>query len=495
MGFPVCHAQAPVALSDRIQKLDAAIVATQRQLEKSQRELEEMRKELSELRKEMTDGTESTVSEPTALSRSSSQGTPDDLAAAVQDIREQQAMEESQIATHEQAKVETVSKYPFKFTGMVLMNGFVNTVAVDQPATPAVAVPGSGTIGASVRQTIFGFDARGPRLFGANSFADLRMDFTGEPKYAASSSQSYPEYSTANSTSPRLRTVHAGLEWSRTQAYFALERPILSPDTPTSLTAIAEPALAWSGNLWAWVPQVVVTQQVTRLRSGDLQIQAALIDPADAPLSPSYSTQTAEPASTAEQSSRPGVEARIALVGSGRDEEGNHIGAGGYFARHVTPFARTFDSWAATLDARFRLPAGLQFSGNFYRGLGLGGLGAGAYKDFAYKANPNTGGYFFKALDDVGGWAQLKEKLNERLELNAAYGMDSLFASQMRRYIVPGGTMFQNLTVNRTYTGNVIYAPSAFLLFSLEYRHINSRPITGSAVEGNIFGIAAGYKF
>ena len=193
-----------------------------------------------------------------------------------------------------------------------------------------------------------------------------------------------------------------------------------------------------------------------------------------------------------------GLESRlagIALLGSGEEDKRNHIGFGGYFARHSTPVARTFDSWAGTLDARFQLPLRFVFSGSFYRGLGLGGLGAGGYKDYVYKPNPNTGGYFFKALDDVGGWAQLKERISERLELNGAYGMDNLFSGQMRRYAVNGGTMYQNLTINRTFTGNVIYSPSAFLLFSFEYRRINSAPIAATAVQSDVFGIAAGYKF
>ena len=64
-------------------------------------------------------------------------------------------------------------------------------------------------------------------------------------------------------------------------------------------------------------------------------------------------------------------------------------------------------------------------------------------------------------LDDVGGWVQLKEKTSERLEFNAAFGLDNVFAKELRPYAVFGGTMYQNLAINRTFTGNVIYTPSA----------------------------------
>ena len=488
------------SLSEKIQKLSDAMAATQAQLEQSQGQLEKQRKELIELRSQVgLNG--AVVSSPapsdsaTAVS-SSSQGSPEELASAVRDIRERQAVEESQIATHEQTKVESESRYPVKVTGMLLLNGFVNTGAVDMAATPTVASPGSGSAGASVRQTLLGFDARGPHLFGASSFADLRIDFSGNPVLNISTAI-YPNYYNANPTLLRLRTAHAGLQWDRAQAFFSLDHPIFSPETPTSLTAVAEPPLAWSGNLWTWNPQGGMTVNLGPASSRGVQLQAALMDVGDAPLTPVIATSSASalaPPSSAEQTSRPALEARVALNGAGRNDDHSHIGIGGYFAPHQSSLGRSFDSWAATLDTRMLLFAGLQLSGSFYRGLGLGGLGGGAYKDFADKPNP-SGGYYFKALDDVGGWTQLKEKVNERLEFNAAYGMDNVFAGEMQHYIVTGGTMYQNLTINRTFTGNVIYAPSAYLLFSLEYRRLESSPIVGLPGQSNIIGLGAGYKF
>ena len=78
--------------------------ATQRELEKSQRELEQLRSQLTSLRQQIADfhAVETTPSSAAELS------------AAVEQIREQQSVEEAQIATHEQAKVETESKYPLK---------------------------------------------------------------------------------------------------------------------------------------------------------------------------------------------------------------------------------------------------------------------------------------------------------------------------------------------------------------------------------------------
>jgi uncharacterized coiled-coil protein SlyX len=500
------HAQATTQanLSQQIQNLTDAMARTQAQLEQSQHQLDEMRKQLSELQRQMAQSGANSATQPpsgpVSVSPSSSQAQPETTSAAIQDIRERQTMQASQIATQEQSKVESESKYSVKVTGLLLLNGFVNTGAVDMAATPTVALQGSGSTGASLRQTVLGLDARGPHLFGASSYADLRVDFDGSPTTSGSTA-TYSGYYNANTTLLRLRTAHASLQWGHTKAYFALDRPIFSPDAPTSLTAVAIPALAWSGNLWTWNPQVGITQDLGPSDSRDIQLQAALIDVGDAPLLPPTPASGAFPVippSSAEQSGWPGVEARIALRGPvvNNDGDRSHFGVGGYFAPHYSNLVgHGFDSWAGTFDAGLLLPAHLEFTVSFYRGQALGGLGGGAYKDFAYKADTESTGYYFRPLDDVGGWTQLKERVSERLQFNAAFGIDNAFANELRRLYVVSGTTYQNLARNRTYTGNVIYSPSASLQFSLEYRHLESSPVIGLPAGSNIFGLGAGYKF
>lgn len=487
-------------VSRQIQNLTDAMTRTQSRLEESQRQLDEMRKQLTALQDQLA-RSGSTVPSPSATDANEASSSSAALSAAVQDIRERQAMEEAQIATHEQSKVESASKYPVKITGMLLFNTFVNTSGVNMAATPALAVPGPGTTGAAVKQTTLGIDATGPHLFGARSFADLRVDFSGNPQSGSSQSGTttamYSGYYPAGSTFLRLRTAHAGLLWEHTQAYFSLDRPIFSPDAPSSLIAVAEPALAWSGNLWTWNPQVGVTHDISLTNAHDVRLQAALMDVGDAPgsLITSQSPSGDTSVSAAEQSRWPGIEGRITLLGAGREDDRAHFGIGGYFSPHRTSIGHSFDAWAGTLDARIPLPARLQFSGNLYRGLALGGLGGGAYKDFAWRFEPDSNSYYLRPLDDVGGWTQLQEKFSERLAFNAAFGMDEVFATQLRRYAVPGGTIYQNLLQNRTWTGNVIYSPSAYLVFSLEYRHLESIPVTGLPSDSNVIGLGAGYKF
>jgi hypothetical protein len=138
----------------------------------------------------------------------------------------------------------------------------------------------------------------------------------------------------------------------------------------------------------------------------------------------------------------------------------------------------------------------MEMMGNFYRGKALGGLGGGAYKDFVFRIDPtDPSEYYFRALEDVGGWAQWQLHASERLRFNAAFGIDNVPAGQLRPYAGLPTAVYQNLARNRTITGNVIYSPSAYLLFSLEYRHLASSPVVGQEASGNTIGIAAGYKF
>ena len=476
----------------QIQQLTAAMERTQAQLTESQQQLDAMRRQLALLQQQMAQEQGSTASSNAADPPSGQSTTPPQAQAAeLENVREHQAIQDAQIATHDQIKVESESKYPVKITGLLLFNGFVNTNAVDMPATPTVAVPGFGSTGASVSQTVLGLDARGPHLFGASSYADLRVDFYGDSTPSTTFSSSY----SASNTLLRLKTAHAGIQWKDTEAAFSYDRPLISPDSPTSLTAVANPPLAWSGNLWAWNPQLTFAQKVPFTKQHSLQLQAAMIDVADPPISLSslYSASAITP-SGAEQSRWPGLEARVAILRTNRDER-DHVGMGGYFSPHVLPRGRRFDAWAGTLDARFHLPAHLEFSGSFYRGLALGGLGGGGYKDYGYTYSNSKSEYYFRPLNDVGGWAQLKEKPNERLEFNAAFGMDNVFARDLHRYTIASGNMYQSLARNRTWTGNVIYSPSAYLLFSLEYRYLASAPVSSSPSASSILGVAAAYKF
>jgi hypothetical protein len=463
-------------IRDQLKRLTDAMTHTQAEIEESQRQLQQIREQLTALQQQLA------ASEPAGSAQ---------LSAAVNEIREQQSMQEAQIATHEQAKVESESKYPVKLSGLVLLNGFVNTSQVDDPATPTIVLPGRGTTGATVEQTVLGVDARGPHLFSARSHADVRVDFAGDSQSSSSSA-----YDTGIGGLVRLRTAHADLQWERTAAFFSLDHTIAAPNTPTSLTAVAVPPLAWSGNLWTWNPQLGLTQDVPLSPAQRLRVQGALISAADAP--PNYNLPPPPNGivmpTTAEQSRWPGVEGRLALLGSS-EQGGIQLGVSGLIAPHRI-FNYKFNTWAGTLDYRIPFTAHAELSGSLYHGEGLGGLGGGAYKDYVVRPDPdNPGSFYYRTLDSTGGWVQLKGRVDEHLEFNGAFGTDQVSAGQLRPYAGVLNSIYLNLARNRTYVANAIYSPTAYLLFSLEYRHLQSSPVNGATSQGDVIGIATGYRF
>ena len=101
-----------------------------------------------------------------------------------------------------------------------------------------------------------------------------------------------------------------------------------------------------------------------------------------------------------------------------------------------------------------------------------------------------------RALDDVGGWAQLKSKVGERLEFNAGYGIDNPFAREIHASTsIPEYSIYSGLARNRSAVANVIYSPSTYLLFSLEYRRLWTNYATGPTNFSDVIGIGAGYRF
>jgi hypothetical protein len=467
----------PLTLEQKVERLTAAMTQAQAQIEADQKQLLELRQQLQALQKEIAE--QKTAPTPASQAEIANSYTAKDSSSesdALNEIREQQAIEDSQIATLDMTKVETESKYPLKVSGLLLFNAFVNTRQVDIAASPAYALDGSGSTGLSLRQTMLGLDARGPHLFGATSHADLRVDF-----FAYGAQSNY-----AASGVMRLRTAHAKLNWQNTEAFVELDRTILEPNAPSSLVAVGQPELAWAGNLWSWNPQIGVSHQFALSDVSRLKAQAALIDTSD-PQPLGYSP-TSSPASQTELSRWPGTEARIAFQ-HGDNGVGPEIGAGGYFSPHRTVEGDRFDAWAGTVDLRLPLNRQFEITANAYRGQALAGLGGGGYVNYLYQTIRSN--EIARALSDVGGWAQLKARMGQRVEINTGYGTDNPFAKEIHSATLS----YSGLARNRSFFSNAIFSPNAYLLFSLEYRRLWSNFNTGPTQFSDVIGIGAGYRF
>jgi hypothetical protein len=456
-------------LEKHMDEMGARIDSMREELIDSRTEMRAMRAELAELRREL--GEKNANETDTAVSA---------LRSSVEQLQETSDVLQAEVKQHDQTKVETASKFPMRVSGSVLFTSLSNSGTTDDIDVPIVALPpqhneSQGSFSATARQTILGLDATGPHFGSASSSAALSVDFFGGIPYA--------DTATAAGLL-RLRTAHATLAWPDRALTVAFDRPILSPREPTSWITLGEPALAWSGNLWTWSPQFEYSQNLSRRWTGEL----ALIDPAAPGTFGATGLRTPD---SAEKSRQPGYEAHLGNeIATGRRKI--EWGAGGYYSRHTYPYDYHLDAWAATTDWRLQPTSQLEISGTFYRGRGIGGLGGGAFKDYAPYDNYTQR----RGLDDEGGWGQVKWRFSPVVEANVAAGEDNAFAGELHGSdYATEPDAYQSLARNLTGYGNFIYRPRTYLLFSAEYRQIRSWPIVGSANDNHIFGLAAGYLF
>ena len=391
-------------------------------------------------------------------------------------IEEQLQLLNGKIDEQYQTKVESASKYRVRLSGIVLFNLYGNHGNVENADIPHLVVPSSpdqtqANIGGSLRQSIIGLEVFGPRLAGAKTSGDVQLDFGGG--FAR-----LPNGVTSGLV--RLRTATLRLDWENTSLVAGQDALFFAPLSPTSLASLAVPALAYTGNLWSWTPQVRIEHKFSLSGGSHIQVQAGILDPltGEAPINPSYRNPPPEPFSyrmpqAGEASGAPGIGSRVAWSKQVFGQPLT-IGAGGYYSRQDWGFGRRVDGWAGTTDLTVPLGRMVSFSAAFYRGRSVGGLGGGIGRSVLFDAiDPSEG---LRPLDAMGGWSQLKFKPLTKLEFNAAVGQDNVFANDARAF-PPIVSYYDQLARNRGGFVNFIYHPRSDLLFSMEYQRLRTSAI------------------
>ena len=478
----------------RLNDVTATLTQTQQVLEKSLVEIQQLRSQLDALRAQTAQpsgGTEAKVAQDSPANTSQPALSNDTSPKSdLKSLHDEQDALQAEIKQHEQIKVETVSKYPLRVTGLALFNAFANAGVVDDTKLPTLALsrnPGSshGSVGATLSQTLLALEATGPRLGGARSSAEVSIDFFG-----GTSSNVYGYNSTAGLV--RMRQSQMSLNWDKTTVQASFMEPLISPLSPTSYATVAQPALAGSGNLWTWSPQLRVEQRVPISDRRRIALEAGLIDPP----SPGYtSIQLDNPV---EASRRPGYEGRVSYHADGTDAMTPSFvfGVGAYSSHQFYNSTTRVHSWAFTGDWQIPLSKWFELTGEIYRGRALGGLGGGAYKDTLTGADVVTGLARTIGVDAVGGWSQLKVRLNSTLETNAMFGLDNALSRNFDGLILSSSSNPRQFYArNNTIAGNLIFRPKTYLIFSPEYRRILSWRYTGPANIANVFTLTAGYQF
>jgi hypothetical protein len=473
------------ALQEQLAQMQSAMAAMHDEILRSRAESADLRREMEATRLLLA-AESKPANAPAGVSAIPASALPAGQNAQTPD--ESQQLIDAKLAELHQTKVESASKYRVRLSGAVLLNVVENRGAVDNLDFPALALaspPGTaqGSFGATLRQSMLGLEVFGPEIHGARISADVQFDFAGGFPNAPNGST----FGTA-----RLRTGVVRLESPNTSLVAGQDAPFFSPLSPTSIASIAEPAFSYSGNLWSWIPQVRLERRLALGENSRLVLQGGILDPLSGEVS--YSQYLRTPVA-GEASRQPAYAARVAWSHRLLNRDLT-IGVGGFYSRQNWQFNRNVDAWAGTADWMVPLSQRWELSGEFYRGRGIGGLGGGLGRSVVLSGPLQNPFSNVRALDATGGWTQLKFRQTEKLEWNAAYGLDNSTAADLRNYpISPPGDYSSSLARNRSGFFNFIYRPRSNLMFSVEYRRLQTISLFGDSQSADHINIGIGVLF
>jgi len=501
---PSATAAALHDLEDQVRQLHLLVDEMRAENAQSHAEMQELRQDLKATRAllERPPGAEASASHPPGnesvpmgISPQASPSAPSTAPAEtmgleprVQNLEESTSLIGSKIDEQYQTKVETASKYRARLHGIVLMNAFRSVGGsnnLDFPDFAEPAAPGApqASFSATLRQSEIGLEIFGPLLAGARTSADVQLDFAGG--FAATGNG-------VNFGIVRLETANLRFDWRHTSVVAGQDSLFLSPQSPTSFASLATPAFAFAGNLWGWTPQLRVERRFSVSDQQTITVQAGILDNLDWEFPPDPFYRYAQ---AGEQSGQPAYAVRTAWSSRVRGRPLS-LGVAGYYGRQNWNWNRAVDAWAGLADWQVPIAPRVSFSGEFYRGRGIGGLGASAGRSIVYGRTLTSGGFSsIRGLDAVGGWAQLKFQLTPKLELNGVIAQDNAFSADVRGWAFDGNNSGPILGRNRGAFGNVVFRPRSDLIFSAELRRLESFPVYSRSSVTSQAGVSMGILF
>jgi hypothetical protein len=372
-------------------------------------------------------------------------------------------VEETRTAELEQKKVESSQKLPVQLTGMLLFNAFANGQSSGSTFTdPVVAssTRGQRVTGATFRQTVLGLRFFGPELPGGGKVSgSVYMDFFG------------------GSTQPsnnlfRLRLATINLAWKNTTITVGQDKPIIAPREPTSLAQVGVSPLTGAGNLWIWQPQARIEQRFTLSDSSEIRAQAGVFE-------------SNEPANTvpAEYSStlgvwRPAYETRI-QYGYSHGNKRFEI-APGYHASSSRVVGQSVQSRAFSLDGLVRPWSRVEFTGAWFRGKNLAGLGTLRQ---GFTILPSDG---VIPVHIDGGWGQMTITASPRWSFHFFGGVENDRGADL---------IGNGITRNFLYGGNAMWKLAPNVMASLELTQVRTTYLLSGTRLNNHYDLALGYFF
>ncbi len=211
-------------LDRHLDQLTSELEKMEQKLEESQNEVTQLRTELGSMRAQLAEKNQSELATKDA----------DALRASVARLQDQTEVLQAEVKLHDQTKVESGLKYPVRISGTLLFTSLLNSGTPDDIDLPIVAEPQqqgkpSGSLSASVRQTVVDIALTGSHLQVQRELANVDLDFNGGMPYA--------DYNRAAGPFDCAALCGSGMAWASITA--DLSGPLISPWEPTSWVSVA----------------------------------------------------------------------------------------------------------------------------------------------------------------------------------------------------------------------------------------------------------------
>ena len=481
-------------LQQQVSELRSAVAEVRSEAAQYRAETTELRQELKMAQERnlassasMTENPASAASPYPSTTNQASTPAIGSLEQRVSSLEDASTLLSGKVDEQYQDKIESGSKYRVRLSGIVLMNVFSNRGTVDNQDIPSYAAPSASygsnsSFGATLRQSELGLEVFGPEVAGAKTSGSVQFDFSG----------AFPNtLNGVNYGLMRLRTASMRLDWKDTSIVAGQDNLFFSPLSPTSFASLSIPAFGYAGNLWGWIPQLRVEHRFDLNDDQNITVQGGILDNLSG--EPPYS-QFNRLAQAGENSGQPAYAARAAWSETIRGEPLS-FGTALYYTRQNWGFNRKVDGWSSMADWNVPIMSRLAFSGEFYRGRAIGALGGGIGQSVLYTGDPRDPATQVRGLNSIGGWSQLKFRPIDKLEFNGAFGIDNPLARDFNGFAGDLSLYGAALRQNQNALVNFILRPRSNLLFSAEYRHLQTKQSYANSDSAEQFNLMMGVLF
>ncbi len=379
-------------------------------------------------------------------------------------LDERVAVVEQRVSDLSQEKVEASQRFPISLTGMMLFNGFLNgkNTGGDENPTYVSATSGAATNGATVAQTILGFRYESPKaLWGAAVNGSVYFDFYGGA-------------GTSLDHITRLRTADIQFDWTNTSVTVGQDKPLVAPRDPFSLAQVGVSPFTAAGNLWLWSPQAKVEQRFQLGDSSGLRAQLGLYE-----MGGIYAESGSYSNGYVESSAGPALEGRFEFWHKFGENTRIEL-APGFHTAQTTENGVSVPSRLFSFDWFANPWEKIEFSGTFYRGENIAGLGTIGPGYFI------VGPTLIRPVQSIGGWAQIAWLATPKLTFHLIAGQHNNQASE-----VSSGLIYKN----QGYAANLVYRLAPNVLFSLEGMQLRTSYLGNGTRLNNHYDLGVAYLF